>query len=127
MESRCNREDSLTGRVPEMIPNHQEITREDTIRRSELPEMKPVVSSNIHSIGYDAANKLMYVLFAKDAPCVYRYPQVDEERYRFVINAESVGKAFASSVKARSKDDPSLYYDKLKLVGDGVAVTESSP
>ena len=98
-----------------------------TIRRSELPDMLPVVSSNIHSIGYDKVNKAMYVLFSKDAPVVYRYPQIDEERFQFVRKAESIGKAFSSTIKAYSASDPSLTHEKLKLVGDGVAVVEGSP
>ena len=44
---------------------------DNTIRRSELPKMLPVVSSNIYSIGYDKDNKMLYVLFSKDAPAVY--------------------------------------------------------
>lgn len=30
-----------------------------------LPEMKPVTSSNLFAIGYDAANQMLYVQFAK--------------------------------------------------------------
>lgn len=101
---------------------------DNTIRRSELPKMLPVVSSNIYSIGYDKDNKMLYVLFSKDAPAVYRYPQIDENRYKFVVEAESVGKAFASSIKSYSRTvDPSLAHEKLTLVGDGVSVVESSP
>lgn len=126
-ESRCNFENSLTGRKPEMIPNHQEIPREPSIRRSELPDMKPVVSSNIYAIGYDPVNKEMFVLFAKDAPYVYRYPQIDAERFNFIRKAESIGKAFASNITRTVCLDPTLAHEKLRLLGDGVAVVEGSP
>ena len=99
----------------------------NTIRRSELPEMTTVKSSNIYAIGYDVANKMMFVLFSKDSPVVYRYPHINVERYRFVMDAESVGRAFASSIKVYSNSQPELMHEKLTLVGDGVSVQESSP
>lgn len=124
MNGDFNLQGTRTERSSSSKPNAEEV---GTIRRSELPDMQPVVSSNIYAIGYDTVNKAMFVLFAKDAPYVYRYPQIDAERFNFVRKAESIGKAFAANIKAYSASDPTLAHEKLKLLGDGVAVVEGSP
>ena len=128
MSNHYNQHATRTTRMSSENPNPSNQPAEEvgTIRRSALPTMFRVISSNIWSMGYDDPNKMMYVLFGKDAEFVYRYPQIDKEQFLSVYKAESIGKALGT-VKAAAASDPALAHEKLKLIGDGVSVVESSP
>lgn len=54
-----------------------------------LPEMHPVSSSNVASVGYDAASMIVYVEFNDGS--VYGYKGVPEHEYENLRNAASVG------------------------------------
>lgn len=54
-----------------------------------LPEMFPVNSSNVSSVGYDAENELVYVSF-NDAS-LYVYKGVSQQEFENLRDAPSVG------------------------------------
>ncbi|KAA6340498.1 hypothetical protein EZS27_011643 [termite gut metagenome] len=54
-----------------------------------LPEMKPVSSSNIGSIGYDEQNQIVYVRFLNDS--IYIYKGVPEFEFQNLLEAPSHG------------------------------------
>jgi len=61
------------------------------------PEMTPVTSSNLRSVGYDAAKKDLYVSFKSGG--TYVYHGVPAETHQAMIGAPSSGSFLASSVK----------------------------
>ena len=54
-----------------------------------LPEMTPVSSSNIQSVGYDNDNQIVYVQFLNGS--VYIYKGVPVHEYENLRDAPSVG------------------------------------
>ena len=54
-----------------------------------LPEMQPVSSSNISSVGYDAENQAVYVAFLNGS--TYAYKGVPEHEFENLRTAPSVG------------------------------------
>ncbi|MBE0626436.1 MAG: KTSC domain-containing protein [Burkholderiales bacterium] len=54
-----------------------------------LPEMYPVSSSNIASVGYDADNQTVYVQFLNGS--TYAYKGVAEHEFENLRTAPSVG------------------------------------
>ena len=65
-------------------------------------EMKPVKSSQIHSVGHDPATKTLAVRFyAKGEPGpVYHYPEVTAEQHTAFLGAESIGKHFHANFRS---------------------------
>ena len=59
----------------------------------------PVVSSNIASIGFDAARKVLSVQFASGA--IFHYASVDVGLFERLRDAESKGRFFREHVKGR--------------------------
>ena len=57
----------------------------------------PVVSSNIHSIGYDAQAGDMEVKFKSGT--TYRYSQVPPDAWSDFVSADSVGSHFAKRIR----------------------------
>lgn len=53
-------------------------------------EMKPVTSSQVSSIGYDAETRIMHVQFVKGA--LYEYDDVPEDTHQALVNAPSIGR-----------------------------------
>jgi KTSC domain len=53
------------------------------------PEMIPVVSSNIESIGYDAENEMVYVRFLNAS--TYAYKGVPQHEFDNLLHAPSLG------------------------------------
>jgi hypothetical protein len=51
--------------------------------------MKPVSSSNVQSVGYDEANRTVYVRFLNGT--VYCYKDVPMHEFEGLLNAPSVG------------------------------------
>ena len=92
----------------------ENLTQEQLIalhERAKLIELKPVISSNIGGIGYDAENKLLKVAFkTKTGSNTYLYEGVEQETYDDLFTAESIGKKLNESV-VRQKDK----YNYLKL------------
>lgn len=60
-------------------------------------ELKPVESSNVSAIGYDASAKQFDVRFKNGA--TYRYHDVGPESAAAVTDAESIGRAVNSVLK----------------------------
>lgn len=60
-------------------------------------ERKPVLSSNIKAIGYDAASKQLDVEFSSGS--VYRYSGVSPEAHASFISAPSIGSHFARQIR----------------------------
>jgi hypothetical protein len=60
-------------------------------------EMTSVQSSQVESIGYDAATKTMAVQFHNGG--LYRYDGVPPDVYEAALKAQSVGKFLAQSIK----------------------------
>ena len=60
-------------------------------------ERMKVVSSNIKSVGYDAAQRVLEVEFFSGK--VYRYSQVAPEVHEEMMQAESIGRFFGARVK----------------------------
>ena len=58
---------------------------------------KPVVSSNITSVGYDEEKKTLEVEFFNQK--VYQYSPITQEGYSLLMNAESIGNFFARNIK----------------------------
>ncbi len=54
-----------------------------------LPEMKPVSSSNIESIGYDEQNQIVYVRFLNGS--IYIYKEVPVFEFQNLLEAPSHG------------------------------------
>jgi hypothetical protein len=54
-----------------------------------MPEMTPVQSSNVDSVGYDASTQTVYVKFLDGK--LYTYKGVPEPEYQGLLNAPSVG------------------------------------
>ena len=60
--------------------------------------LKPVKSSNIHSVGHDPVTKELHVKFKEDGP-TYVYSGVTSGEYVSLTGADSVGKHFAANIK----------------------------
>lgn len=54
-----------------------------------LPDMTPVDSSNVASIGHDASTQTLYVAFLDGS--TYAYESVDEDTFSDLRDAPSVG------------------------------------
>lgn len=80
----------------------EDLTQEQLIalhEKAKLIELKPVLSSNIGGIGYDAENKLLKVAFkTKNGNNTYLYENVEPEVYENVIKSKSVGKTLNEQV-----------------------------
>ena len=61
-------------------------------------EKKPVQSTNVKSVGYDAVEKVLEVEFKSGG--VYQYTGVQAEMYADLMKAESVGRFIAQVVRA---------------------------
>ncbi len=55
-----------------------------------MPEMNPVHSSNVESIGYDEENEIVYVRFLKDGS-LYIYKGVSKPEYENLLYSTSIG------------------------------------
>jgi len=61
----------------------------------------PVKSSNIRSVGYDEGSKTLEVEFSSGS--VYQYHDVDAEKHKALMGADSIGKHFSAHIKAGHK------------------------
>ena len=61
--------------------------------------MQPVKSSQLASIGYDAASKTLAATFARGPGTVYQYPNVDAKVYAELMAADSIGSFFGKHIK----------------------------
>jgi hypothetical protein len=60
-------------------------------------DRKPVVSSNISSVGYDSDGEVLEIEFNNHS--IYQYFDISERVYLDLINADSVGAYFAQHIK----------------------------
>lgn len=65
-------------------------------------DMKPVKSSQIKSIGYDATAKKLAVHFI-NGDNTYHYEKVDQKTFDALSSAESVGSHFHSHIRGKFK------------------------
>ena len=90
------------------------MTQEELIvlnERAKLIELKPVISSNIGGIGYDAENKLLKVAFkTKTGSNVYLYEGVEQDVYDALFTSDSIGRKLNESI-VRQKEK----YNYIKL------------
>lgn len=90
------------------------MTQEELIvlnEKAKLIELKPVISSNIGGIGYDAENKLLKVAFkTKTGSNVYLYEGVEQDVYDALFTSDSIGKKLNESI-VRQKEK----YNYIKL------------
>jgi len=68
-----------------------------------MPDMQKVASSNIDSIGYDKANKMLYVSFLSSG--TYKYADVPEDVFEGFKAAKSKGVYFAKAVRSSYKGE----------------------
>lgn len=61
--------------------------------------MTPVKSSQVASIGYNAATKTLAVTFTRGPSTVYQYPGVDPKMHADFLAAESIGTFFGKHIK----------------------------
>lgn len=77
------------------------------MENASMPNMIPVVSSQIFSIGYDEPSKTLYVRFKDrrtEAPTsLYSYANVDADLYGQLMNAPSIGSFFNGALKYNSQ------------------------
>lgn len=66
----------------------------------DLPEMKPVQSSNMKAVGYDPQTKAMYIDFHNAR---YRVDQVEPEHHAALMAADSKGSHFHTNFRAPGK------------------------
>ena len=62
-----------------------------------MPDMQPVSSSNIASIGYDSDNQIVYINFLNGS--TYAYKGVPEQEFESLRTASSVGSYFNRNYK----------------------------
>lgn len=67
---------------------------------AKVPEMMPVKSSNLQSLGYGSG---MFVRFHGGS--MYRYPDVPKELYEQGLKAESVGKWFSTEIRGQYRHE----------------------
>lgn len=66
-------------------------------------ERKPVESSVLASVGYDAAKRLLEIEFHSGA--IYRYLDVPEEIHRRLFAAESKGHFFGANIRNKFRSE----------------------
>jgi hypothetical protein len=60
-------------------------------------ELLPVKSGNINSIGYNKEHQLLRILFGNGS--LYQYYDVPPEIYENLVKSESIGSAFARTIR----------------------------
>lgn len=81
-------------------------------------EMKPVESSQIHSIGHDPDTSTLHVRFkGKNGPgSLYTYSGVSPDLHAELIGAENIGQFFGANIKSAKDDEDNLKYPFTKVV-----------
>ena len=69
----------------------------------------PVNSSNIKSVGYDPARKILEIEFRSGS--VYRYWNLPQEIYRTLVSAPSIGAFFWQNIRDNEQ------YPREKIIG----------
>ncbi|MDN7658477.1 KTSC domain-containing protein [Burkholderia cenocepacia] len=81
-------------------------------------EMQPVESSQIHSIGYDAATQKLAIRFknkANDPSSLYHYSDVTPENFAALRDAESIGSHFYKYIKPFPERFPYVCIEKMPI------------
>ncbi len=60
-------------------------------------QRQPVTSSNLKSVGYDRANRVLEIEFQNGR--VYRYRGVPPEEYEELLKAPSLGRYFIATIR----------------------------
>lgn len=61
-----------------------------------IPDMVPVKSSNVESVGYHEPSQTLHIKFKTGGH--YSYPGVTPEAHKAFVGAESVGKHFSQNI-----------------------------
>lgn len=61
--------------------------------------LKPVQSSQVKAVGYDAQTQTLAVTFTHGAGAIYHYPNVTPEQHAAFIGADSIGVHFGKHIK----------------------------
>lgn len=64
-----------------------------------MTELKPVTSSNLKAVGYDAATRTLGVQFASGTR--YDYTDVPPEAHQALMAADSIGSHFAKHIRPK--------------------------
>ncbi len=64
----------------------------------ELPELKPVKSSNLKAVGYDEEAQALYIQFPK-GNTIWKYTPVTKKDYDLFIGSPSLGSFFHQHIK----------------------------
>ncbi|MBR8141185.1 KTSC domain-containing protein [Burkholderia vietnamiensis] len=81
-------------------------------------EMQPVESSQIHSVGYDAAAQKLAIRFknkAGDPSSLYHYSDVTQENFDAFKGAESIGSHFYKYIKPFPERFPYVCIEKMPI------------
>lgn len=80
-------------------------------------KLKPVTSSQIHSVGHcDQTNRLHVCFHGKDGPgSTHEYSGFTADDLAKFMRAESLGKYFNAEIKNAKHDDGSVKYPHTKL------------
>ncbi|RQV52070.1 KTSC domain-containing protein [Burkholderia cenocepacia] len=81
-------------------------------------EMQPVESSQIHSIGYDAASETLAIRFKNKANCpssLYHYSDVTQANFDAFKGAESIGSHFYKFIKPFPERFPYVCIEKMPI------------
>lgn len=97
--------------MPKTFPAPQPFTEEP---RPPIA-LKPVESSQVKAIGYDADTRTLAVQFRHGKGAIYHYPDVTPETHAAFVNAESIGNFFGKNIKA-------LPFKKFAAESENVAV-----
>ena len=66
------------------------------------PDMVPVKSSNLHSVGHDAGGLFVRFKDKVGGPGpLWHYPHVTAEEHQALIGADSIGKHYIAHIKAK--------------------------
>ena len=65
------------------------------------PELHPVESTAVAAVGYDAAERELYVRFKGTSDGTYVYADVSPEEYADLLAADSIGGYVNTQIKSR--------------------------
>lgn len=68
------------------------------MRAPAMVDLKPVKSSNLKKVGYDAGAQALHIDFGRG---VYVFHGVPPEKHRELVNAVSPGKYFAAQIRGK--------------------------
>ena len=77
-----------------------------------------VISSNIKTVGYDEANKILEIEFMNGG--IYQYEKVEKEVHENFLKSESLGKFFYKNIKSNRE----IKFKKIELEPTDLKIAE---